>query len=119
MRLHQAGLTPKALSPLDDVTLPAFRIGLTDLNKTDSQNNDYGLKWDVNGFLERIAAMPPKWVVFNGIGVARNYAKALQYPKPTYGFQQWSVAESLAFVVPNSSGQNGANRMLEGKSTLE
>lgn len=119
VRLHHAGLTPNVLTPLADMTLPSFGIGLTDLNKTDSQANDYGLKWDVKGFLDRIAVMPPKWVVFNGMGVARNYAKVLQYPKPTYGFQPWTVAESLTFVVPNSSGQNGTNRVLEGKSTLE
>lgn len=64
-RLHEAGLTPKVLTPEEDASLPEFGIGLTDLNKTDSQVNDDGLEWDVQGFLERVKAAPPKWVVFN------------------------------------------------------
>lgn len=119
VRLHEAGLTPKVLKPEEDESLPEFGIGLTDLNKTDSQANDDGLEWDVQGFLERLTAAPPKWVIFNGMGVARNYAEALGLPEPGYGLQTWTIGESRAFVVPNSSGQNGANRMLDGKTTVE
>lgn len=119
LRLHLAGLTPKVLSYEDDLALPTLGIGLTDLNKTNSQANDTGLDWDVKGFSERIAAAPPKWVIFNGMGVARNYAKALLMPEPTYGLQTWTVESSRTFVVPNSSGQNGGNRLLEGKSTVD
>lgn len=119
VRLHEAGLTPRVLTPEEDASLPEFGIGLTDLNKSDSQANDDGLEWDVQGFLERVTAAPPKWVVFNGVGVARNYAEALGLPEPGYGLQTWTVGESCAFVVPNSSGQNGTNRMLDGKTTVE
>jgi TDG/mug DNA glycosylase family protein len=119
VRLHEAGLTPRVLNPEEDASLPAFGIGLTDLNKTDSQANDDGLEWDVQGFLERLTAAPPKWVVFNGMGVARNYADALGLPEPKYGLQAWTIGESRGFVVPNSSGQNGANRMFDGKTTLK
>lgn len=119
VRLHEAGLTPYVLGPEDDVTLPSLGIGLTDLNKVHVQNNDRGVAFDVDQFVRRISLAPPVWVVFNGVGVARAYAKFYRYPRPGYGHQKWAVGSSRVFVVPNSSGQNSSGRRLEGRTVSE
>jgi TDG/mug DNA glycosylase family protein len=119
VRLHGAGLTREVLGPDDDTALPDLGLGLTDLNKVDSRNHDRGLVFDVDGFDRRIALAPPTWVVFNGVGVARTYAKAHRHPRPGYGSQDWTVGPSRVFVVPNSSGQNGSNRHLGGRTVAD
>lgn len=119
LRLRQSGLTPTTLSSNHDTALPAFGLGLTDLNKTEASNSDHGVTFDVPGFVRRISAAPPAWVVFNGVGVARAYAEAAGHPDSPYGFQDWTIGESFVFVVPNSSANNYDDRVLDGRSVVE
>lgn len=119
LRLRQSGLTPTMLSSKDDTALPAFGLGLTDLNKTEASNSDHGVTFDVPGFMRRISSAPPTWVVFNGIGVARAYAEAAGHTDSSYGFQDWTVGGSFVFVVPNSSANNYNHRVLDGRSVVE
>lgn len=119
VRLHEAGFTPGVLSPDDDATLAGLGIGLTDLNKVRVQDNDSELTFDIDGFDRRISLAPPAWVVFNGVGVARRYAKFHRLPRPGYGSQGWPVGPSRVFVVPNSSSQNGSARRLGGRTVTE
>lgn len=118
LRLHQAGLTPKVLRPEDDAALPAFGLGLTDLNKVQVSSRDdvpfYPADFDL-----RIKAVTPSWVIFNGRRAATEYADWRGLTEPSYGFQNWTVGDSLVFVVPNSSGNNWDGRMLGGKTTVE
>lgn len=58
-------------------------------------------------------------MVFNGARAAKEYASWTRLPTPTYGFQAWTIAASLVFVVPNSSAQNAHNRVLGGKTVVE
>ncbi|MDQ1053113.1 TDG/mug DNA glycosylase family protein [Arthrobacter sp. SORGH_AS 212] len=117
-RLQQAGLTPTRLGPEDDQVLPAFGLGLTDLNKVDASSKDdvpfYPADFDL-----RIRAVAPSWVVFNGRRPAAEYAAWRGLAEPSYGFLNWTIGDSLVFVVPNSSGNNWDGRMLGGKTTVE
>lgn len=119
LRLHQAGLTPKQLSPEDDTALPVFGLGLTDLNKTTASSSDDGVVFDCADLLLRLRVAAPAWAVFNGVGAAREYAAWAGLPQPSYGFQDWTVADSLVFVVPNSSSQNSPNRVLGGQTVVK
>ena len=86
--------------------LPAFDLGLTDLNKTEASNSDKGAAFDVPGFVQRISSASPAWWYSTEWGVARAYATAEGHSDPRYGFQDWTVGESVVFVVPNSSANN-------------
>ncbi|WP_411375749.1 mismatch-specific DNA-glycosylase [Arthrobacter sp. MPF02] len=107
--LHQSGLTPTLLWPEDNHTLPFYRIGLSDLNKTLSQSHDRGLHFDATGLLERMLGMQPDWVAFHGKTAAHAYARAFDYPRPGLGRQAWKVGLSDVFVLPQSSGANRRN----------
>jgi double-stranded uracil-DNA glycosylase len=119
IRLHQAGLTPKVLRFEDDSVLPAFGLGLTDLNKTDVSSTDEYVVFDPADFERRISTAPPAWIVFNGLRASLEYASWKQLPEPSYGFQDWTVGDSLVYVVPNSSGNNWNDRVLRGRTTVE
>jgi TDG/mug DNA glycosylase family protein len=100
--LHESGLTPKLLRPDEDATLPMFGIGLTDLNKTVAQDHDRGLEYDVPGFLSRVQQCRPAWIAFNG----KTAASAVVGRRVRLGMVEWAVAETQAFVLPNTSGAN-------------
>lgn len=117
-RLHQAGLTPNVLRPEDDATLPQLGLGLTDLNKVDASSRD-DVPFYPEDFEQRITAVDPVWVVFNGARAAREYASWKEVPRPFYGPQSWSVGGSRVLVVPNSSGQNYDARVLSGKTVVQ
>lgn len=118
LRLQQAGLTPTVLRHEDDTSLPAFGLGLTDLNKVDVSSKDnvpfYPAETD-----QRIRGCPPTWVVFNGLRAATEYAGWRKVTEPSYGFQEWSIGDSLVFVVPSSSSNNQDGRILRGRTTVE
>jgi TDG/mug DNA glycosylase family protein len=97
--LHESGLTPRLLSPEEDVTLPDFGIGLTDLNKTVAQSHDRGLVWDVPGLVAKVARYRPGWVAFHGKTAARAVRKTT-----ALGVQTWRLAEARVYVLPSASG---------------
>ncbi len=105
--LHDSALVPHPLNPDRDHTCLEHGIGLTDLNKTVAQSHDRGLTYDVTGFEERIAAVQPQWVAFNGLTAGRAWARVVGYPKPGHGIVPTaSIAGARVFVLPSSSGAN-------------
>lgn len=102
-RLHQSGLTPKQLRPQDDTALPAFGIGLTDLNKTVAQSNNIGLVYDPKAFLDRVLPLRPSIVAFNGKDHVEEFCWHTGDYFAGFGLQDWSVGESLTVVLPSSS----------------
>lgn len=104
-RLHQSGLTPRQLRPQDDTVLPAFGLGLTDLNKTVAQSNNDGLSYDAQGFLRRVVPLRPAIVAFNGKDQAEAFCRFTGDYLPGFGLQDWTIGDSLAFVLPSSSSQ--------------
>jgi TDG/mug DNA glycosylase family protein len=103
--LHVTGLTPERLQPEDDVRLPTFGLGLTDLVKHVAQSHDRDLDFSTTPDLERrLASHRPTWVAFNGLNAAKKAAKVFGQPKPRYGVQDWTVGDARVFVLTNSSG---------------
>lgn len=77
------------------------------------------MAFDCDDLLLRLKQAAPAWVVFNGVGAAKEYAAWAGLPAPSYGLQDWTVAESLVFVVPNSSAQNSPDRVLGGQTVVK
>jgi TDG/mug DNA glycosylase family protein len=105
--LHVTGLTPERLQPEDDVRLPSFSLGLTDLVKDVAQSHDRNLDFSAAPDLERrLAPHRPKWVAFNGLNAGAKAAKVFGRPKPRHGVQDWTVGDARVFVLSNPSGAN-------------
>ncbi len=114
--LHQAGFTPEQLGPEDDVTLPSYGLGLTDLVKNLAQSHDRGLPFDVPTFVGKVEAVRPRWVAFTGKVAGSAAARVLGHRKPSLGPQDWTVAGAQVFVLPSSSGAN-QRREYDGRPT--
>ena len=101
--LHEIGLTSKLLKPSEFKKILDFKIGLTDICKTD-YGNDNELdtsKYDVGGFNVKILEYKPNIVCFNGKNAAKAY---LNQKKVDYGYQDKRVGESKIFIAPSTSG---------------
>jgi TDG/mug DNA glycosylase family protein len=102
--LHQVGLTPERLAPIEYPRLLGFGIGLTDLNKSewgaDSELSRAG--FDVAGFAAKIARHRPGLVAFTSKHAARI---GLERREIAYGPQQATIGGRPAFVLPSTSGR--------------
>lgn len=105
--LHASGLTPSLLAPDQDELLPSYRIGLTDLIRTEPSPPGEPPRFDVAGFSAKIAAAAPDAVAFVSKTAASSYARAAGERAPRgYGELSWTVAGCPAFVLPGPSGAN-------------
>jgi TDG/mug DNA glycosylase family protein len=101
--LFQAGLTPRLLAPAEFPLLPEFGIGLTDLAKRHSGNDDELPKdaFDVPGLLSKIETYSPGALAFT----SKNAARAMLGSDLHYGLQQQSLGTTRVYVLPSPSGQ--------------
>jgi TDG/mug DNA glycosylase family protein len=101
--LFQAKLTPTLLHPQNYPDLLKYRIGLTDLNKTewgaDSELTRSG--FDVAGFVEKMLQYRPRVIAFTSKFAARNFSGRKMMP---YGRQIENIDGIPLFVVPSTSG---------------
>lgn len=102
------GLTPHRLPPSDFRELSRYKIGLTDLAKHTS-GNDNTLKhsdFDTEGFLEKIKMYKPKLVAFNGKAPAAVflYQDKTKTGLINYGFLDIKVGKTMFYVLPSTSG---------------
>jgi TDG/mug DNA glycosylase family protein len=100
--LYRIGLTPRQLQPQEYRILLNYGIGLTDLVKKAS-GNDNTLKkevFNIAGLRQRLEKASPKVVVFNGKRAAMEF---LGRPVK-YGLQPERVGSSAVFVLPSTSG---------------
>lgn len=117
--VHEAGFTPNQLEPKDDQLLPVFGIGLTDLSKTyagmDGGEGQSG-SFDCQGLIDRLVPHRPKVVAFTGkLGVESSFGPFVGRCGGVYfGPQDWTVGDSLAFVLPSTSSASPATRPLRG-----
>jgi len=110
--LHRIGLTPKQLTPNTYKELLQYKIGLTDLVKQTS-GNDNVLKntdFDVAGFNNKILKYQPKIVCFNGktaaaVFIYNNKSKTSHIP---YGWLKTKIGQTRLFVAPSTSGSANA-----------
>lgn len=98
--LHEAGFTPRVLrGPDEDLLLPTFGLGLTDLVKRPSPNIDGLTEADFRAGAARLDALLARWrprvLCFNGLGLLPRYTR---YGRPPAGLE--------IHVVPSTSPRN-------------
>ncbi|OOG61359.1 mismatch-specific DNA-glycosylase [Rhodanobacter sp. B04] len=101
--LHQAGLTPRQLSPAEFPLLHDYGIGLTDLAKRHAGNDNELPRdaFDVPALIAKIEHHAPRLLAFT----SKNAARALLGRSVRYGLQDESIGSTRLFVLPSPSGQ--------------
>lgn len=101
--LHEARITPRQLAPAEFPLLPQFGIGLTDLAKRHSGNDDElpPGAFDVPALQAKIARYAPHMIAFT----SKNAARAALGRAVSYGLQDESIGATRVFVLPSPSGQ--------------
>jgi TDG/mug DNA glycosylase family protein len=102
--LHETGLTPERLQPHRFRDLLRYRIGLTDLVKTQSGMDhqvrsgfDAGAKARLRG---SILKYQPKFLAFTSKTAGENFLGG----KRAYGEQSEMLAETRIWILPSTSG---------------
>jgi len=101
--LFEAGLTPRQLSPSEFPQLPDYGIGLTDLAKRHSGNDDELPRdaFDVPALIAKIGHYQPRLLAFTSKHAARKVlGRAVDY-----GLQVEVIGNTQLFVLPSPSGQ--------------
>ena len=101
--LHLTGLTPVELVPAEFERLPEFGIGLTDICKVSSGSDaEVGMvEFDLTGLQEKIAAVEPSQLAFNG----KNAARGALERDVLYGPQDEQIGGAPVWVLPSTSGR--------------
>ncbi len=101
--LFDGGLTPRQLAPAEFLLLPRYGIGLTDLAKHHSGNDNElpRTAFDVHGLIERIGQHCPPWLAFT----SKNAARLVLGHAVDYGTQRETIGRTQLFVLPSPSGQ--------------
>jgi double-stranded uracil-DNA glycosylase len=102
LTLHEVGLTPLLLRPVEFARLPEFGIGLTDVSKTASGSDREvgGRGVDPARLAGAIEATSPAHLAFNG----KNAARAALGRKVDYGLQPERIGGAFVWVLPSTSG---------------
>jgi double-stranded uracil-DNA glycosylase len=105
--LHEAGFTPRVLSPDEDVELPVWGLGITNLvSRTTAVASELSADELRRGRVtleEKVQRFAPRWTAFVGIGA---YATAFDRRKAALGPQAERIGESRLWLLPNTSGLN-------------
>jgi double-stranded uracil-DNA glycosylase len=111
--LFDSGLVPERISHLDDVRLPEWGLGVTNLVARPSPGIDvlrpaeYIEGWRI--LEKKIDRFRPEIVAFVGVTIYRALLKVLGAKGVTViepGFQHATVHDARIFVLPNPSGRN-------------
>ena len=100
--LAKVGLTDRPLGPNEYPLLLTYRIGLTDMNKTESGGDSALTKAsdDPNRLRASITEHAPRFLAFNG----KRAAKAFFGHDVKYGRQPDTIGETAIYVLPSTSG---------------
>jgi len=101
--LFEAGLTPRLFAAAEFPLLSQFGIGLTDLAKRHSGNDDElpPDAFDAPALFARIERHAPRLLAFT----SKNAARAALGHAVGYGLQRETIASTQLFVLPSPSGQ--------------
>lgn len=101
--LHEVGLTPRELEPLEFRELPRFGIGLTDVAKHAVGGDSILRAADFDGaaVVQKVERYRPGVLAFVGKRAAR---EVLRRNPAGYGEQEPTIAETRVWVVPSTSG---------------
>ena len=106
--IYKIGLVPKAIKPSEYKDLLKYSIGLTDIAKNVSGNDNQLNDKDFNreSFVDKITKYKPKFVCFNGKTAAAVFL--FNNPKKTkqvsYGLLNNTIGTTKLFVAPSTSG---------------
>ena len=109
--LHAVGITPRRFAPCEFPALLDLGVGLTDLAKHHSGNDDelpHGA-FDTEAFAGRIRVHAPGAVAFTSKNAARAW---LRHPVD-YGWQDEILGATRLYVLPSPSGQARAAWRIE------
>jgi mismatch-specific thymine-DNA glycosylase len=108
--LDATGLTKSAgLTAERDREVTIYGIGLTDLVKGRAASSDALLAdtdYDVPGLIDRLTAVQPRAVAFNGKESARRVSAHLGERLAVIGPTGWKVAGAPAYWLPSTSATN-------------
>lgn len=101
--LFEAGLTPRQLVPAEFPLLPDYGIGLTDLAKRHSGNDNELPRdaFDVPGLIAKVERHQPRLLAFT----SKNAARTVLGHAIGYGPQSGRIGNTQLFVLPSPSGQ--------------
>ncbi|WP_049621792.1 mismatch-specific DNA-glycosylase [Frateuria defendens] len=101
--LAETGLTPRRFAPAEYPLLPGLGIGLTDVAKRHSGNDDELPRdaFDAPALQAKIARHAPRLLAFT----SKNAARAALGRAVHYGLQAERLGATQLFVLPSPSGQ--------------
>lgn len=105
--LHQAGFTPRQLSPFEEAELLSWGYGITNLvnhgtaTADELSADDYAA--GAKALRRKVLRYRPRHVAFLGVGAFR---QAFHRPRATLGLQPQTIGDSRLWVLPNPSGLN-------------
>ena len=110
--LFSSGFTPRLLTAADDIELPAFGCGVTNLvARTTANAEELSLtELEAGGtrLKRKVARYRPRWVAVLGIGA---YRRAFNRPAALVGAQRERLAGAQVWVLPNPSGLNASYQL--------
>ena len=115
--LHAAGFTPRLLAPHEFPLLPQWGIGLTDLAKRHSGNDNELPQhaFDVPTLVAKIERFTPRMLAFTSKAAAR----AVLGHAVGYGLHPERIGNTRLFVLPSPSGQARGHWDIEPWRELE
>ena len=99
---HRIGLIPHPLQPTDFCDVLSYKIGLTDVAKSVS-GNDNELKaddFDAQGLIRKIEHYQPQILAFT----SKRAGQAVLKRKVAYGWQDDRIGQTRLYVLPSPSG---------------
>ncbi|MDE0058481.1 MAG: mismatch-specific DNA-glycosylase [Defluviicoccus sp.] len=105
--LAESGLTPRRLAPAEFRELPRYRLGLTDINKTEwgADSDLTGAGDDTDALRAKIEAYRPAILAFTAKRPALVFLRALFGARQVdYGAQEQRLGETEIHVLPSPSG---------------
>jgi len=104
--LYKAKLIPNPIEPKDYEQLLNHNLGLTDMVKHTSGNDNVLVDddFDIRGFKQKILKFQPKIVCFNGKKAAASFLNEKRTKNISYGFISHKIGETRCYVAPSTSG---------------
>jgi TDG/mug DNA glycosylase family protein len=104
--LHGAGFTPRLMRPEEDLELPRYGIGMTNVVDRPSAGAHDLTDEELRAGASRVAALVERWeprvLAVVGIGA---YRTGWERRKATVGLQEELVGGRPVWVLPNTSGR--------------
>lgn len=105
--LHDGGFTPRRLAPEEDVTLPRYGLGITNIaprpTRAAAELSDAELRAGAAALETLVREIRPKLVAIVGVTA---YRTAFGRRKAALGLQPDTIGGRPVWILPNTSGLN-------------